>query len=302
MSGVDHLDVVVVEQLHLVARRRECRSCPAARAPAVLDRKMWSASVDADPVEHGLAEALLKRRCRSAGSDSPAVTVERTEPNIVAVDVGVEQGGDEAGAGEEQRGSLGGHQLGHAGGRRAGGVEDGGGAHRQRERQRVAEAVGEEQLGDRKAPVVGPDVRAPTWRRSSPSPRGWRAGASRPWACRSCPSCRARTPASRPWWRRRAPRGDRRTRQGRGRARGRVADAVGRGVAEHHGGAQLRSGRRRSPAGRPRRRPRPRRRQRPASADDGGQLAAGEHRRQRHRDDARAEARRGTRRGRQARR
>ena len=64
---------------------------------------MCSASVEPMPSSTGWPNRSAKRRCRSAGSDSPAVTVARTEANVSAGDVGVEQAGDEAGAGEEQR-------------------------------------------------------------------------------------------------------------------------------------------------------------------------------------------------------
>jgi hypothetical protein len=45
----------------------------------VLDRKMCSASVVPMPSSTGWPERALNRRCRSAGSASPAVTVDRTE-------------------------------------------------------------------------------------------------------------------------------------------------------------------------------------------------------------------------------
>ncbi len=128
--------------------------------------------------------------------------------------------GDEAGAGEEQRRLLRrrpASAMAAGAGRRR--VEDGGRADGERERERVAEPVGEEQLGHRQAPVVGADGEHRSPRTSPPSPRGCRGGASRPWAGRSCPSCRARTPASRPWWPPPAPRPCRRRTPSRGRAR-----------------------------------------------------------------------------------
>ena len=41
--------------------------------------KMWSASVDPMPSSTGWPNRSVNRRCRSAGSDSPAVTVARTD-------------------------------------------------------------------------------------------------------------------------------------------------------------------------------------------------------------------------------
>ena len=45
---------------------------------------MCSASVDPMPSSTGWPKRSLKRRCSSAGSDSPAVTVARTPANVSA--------------------------------------------------------------------------------------------------------------------------------------------------------------------------------------------------------------------------
>ena len=174
------------------------RSCRVAGRRGVLDRKMCSASVEPMPSSTGCPKRSLNRRCRSAGSDSPAVTVARTLANAVGRGVGVEQRGDEAGAGEEQRRLLGGDELDDARRRRPARLEDRRRPDRERERQRVAEAVGEEQLGDRQEAVVGCDAEHARRRTCRRSPAGCRGGASRPSAGRSCRSCTARTPASRP--------------------------------------------------------------------------------------------------------
>ena len=43
---------------------------------------MWSASVEPMPSSTGWPKRAANRRCRSAGRDSPAVTVARTEANV----------------------------------------------------------------------------------------------------------------------------------------------------------------------------------------------------------------------------
>ena len=58
MSALGDLGVVLVEQLDVVAGHRRARSCRAALSPAVLDRKMCSASVEPMPSSTGMAEAL----------------------------------------------------------------------------------------------------------------------------------------------------------------------------------------------------------------------------------------------------
>ena len=50
-------------------------------------------------------------------------------------------------------------QLGHACRRRALGVENAAGADGERERKRISQAVGEEELGYRKRPVLGADLK-----------------------------------------------------------------------------------------------------------------------------------------------
>src|SRR4051812_21225189 len=57
---------------------------PAACAASVLDTKMCKASVEPMPSSTGWPNRSEKRRCRSAGSDSPAVTVARTDANASA--------------------------------------------------------------------------------------------------------------------------------------------------------------------------------------------------------------------------
>ena len=76
------------------------------------------------------------------------------------------------------------------------GLEHRRGADRQREQHGVAEAVGEERLRRRQAPVVGGDAEHLRARRSRRRPGSSRAGASPPSVIRSCPRCTARTPAS----------------------------------------------------------------------------------------------------------
>ena len=104
--------------------------------------------------------ALEVGRQRLAGRHREADRGER-----VVGQVGVEEGGDEAGAGEEQRRALVADQRGDLRRRRPTRVEHGAGPDRQRERQGVAEAVGEEQLGDRQAAVVRLDLQHGTGER-----------------------------------------------------------------------------------------------------------------------------------------
>ena len=54
---------------------------PGRSSPVRFDRKMCSASVVPMPSSTGWPKRSAKRRCRSAGSASPAVTVARTEAN-----------------------------------------------------------------------------------------------------------------------------------------------------------------------------------------------------------------------------
>ena len=148
--------VVVVEQLGLVAV-----DDPTARTGFLLVESIRQEDVQrlgrADAVEHGEAEplgapALEIGRERLAGGDTGAHRAERR-----GVDVGVEDGGDEPGHREEQRRRLRGDELADRRRRRPLGVEDHRGTRTERERERVAEPVGEEQLGDRQEPVGGRD-------------------------------------------------------------------------------------------------------------------------------------------------
>ena len=70
---------------------------------------------------------------------------------------------------------------------------------REREQHRVAQPVGEERLGRGQAAVVGADAEHLRAVGLADERGSRRAGASRPWACRSCRRCRARTPASPRW-------------------------------------------------------------------------------------------------------
>ncbi len=65
---------------------------------------------------------------------------------------------EEGGAGEEQGGPVPAGPLGQQLGLGRGRLEHGGGPHRQREEHGVAQAVGEERLGRRQAPVLGADA------------------------------------------------------------------------------------------------------------------------------------------------
>ena len=81
--------------------------------------------------------------------------------------------------------------------RRPLGDQHGGGADRHRKRQRVAEAVGEEQLCRREDDVVLANAEHALAVESRRRDRGWNARAARPSACRSSPTSRARTRARR---------------------------------------------------------------------------------------------------------
>ena len=85
--------------------------------------------------------------------------------------------------------------------RRPLGHQHDGGAHAQREGQRVAQAVGEEELGGREADVALAQAQHAPCRRARPSSTGWRACAPCPWAGRWIPTNRARTPGRRRRWR-----------------------------------------------------------------------------------------------------
>ena len=68
---------------------------------------------------------------------------------------------------------------------------------REREREPVAKPIGMEQLGRRVAHVLLGDLAARLGRSARRSPGYRRASERRPWAARSSPSCRARTPCPR---------------------------------------------------------------------------------------------------------
>ena len=134
---------------------------------------MWSASVDPMPSSTGWPNRSREpamqvgRQCLAGG------TVEPHRREHVAGDVGVEHGGHEA-RGWRRTASAGARRRARrpppaSAGR---GFEDRRGADRERERQRVAEAVGEEQLRDRQEPVVGASTWSTVGRRSSRSPPG----------------------------------------------------------------------------------------------------------------------------------
>ena len=147
------LGAAVVEQPGLVAGDRS-----PARAGALLVERVRQEDVQrlgrADAVEHRVAEALAEASLQVGGE---RLTGRDRRPHAGEGGgrrVGVEQGGDEAGAGEEQRRLLGGDELDDARRRRPARLEDRRRSDRQRERQAVAEAVGEEQLGDGQEAVV----------------------------------------------------------------------------------------------------------------------------------------------------
>ena len=153
MSARRDLAARVVEQRGLVTGDR-----PPARARSLLVEGVGEEDVQclgrADAVEHGMAEALAEpplQLCRQglAGGHRRPHAGEG-----VGWSIGVQQRRDEAGTGEEQRRALGFDQLDDACRRRTARLEDDGATDGERERQRVAEAVGEEQLGDGQESVV----------------------------------------------------------------------------------------------------------------------------------------------------
>ena len=158
---------------------------------------MCSASVVPIPSSTGWPTRSWNRRCRSAGSASPAVTVQRTEAKASSRRIGVEQRRDEPRGGEEQGRPFVPHQVEHVGGRRAPRVRAprslpptaGTSASCRARRRRTASATDRQRSS-------GPISRTDAAVRLGRGLEAARGGASPPWASRSFPSCRARTPAS----------------------------------------------------------------------------------------------------------
>ena len=170
---------------------------------------MCSSSVDPMPSSTGLPVSCANRVWMFAGSDSPAVTVARTLRNTLGSGPVSSSAAQNPGLEKNSVGASASIKREHCGRRRRGGIEDRGRAGGERERQRVAEPVGEEQLGDRQEAVVLGGRGAPRGRTSRRSPACCRARASRPSAHRSSRSSRARTPATIRTSRPPAPRRDR---------------------------------------------------------------------------------------------
>ena len=147
----------LVQQLGLIAAD-QCPAGAGALGADLVRQEDVERLGRSDSVEHrravlGREPAVQLGRQRLSGGDGGAHRAQ-----CVLGNVGVEQRCDEAGTGEEQRRPVLDEEAGHAGRRRPRRIEHCRGTDRERERQRIAESVSEEQLGHREAAVVGTDV------------------------------------------------------------------------------------------------------------------------------------------------
>ena len=168
-------------------------------SPGALERKMCSSSVEPTPSRMSTPKRAFQALPTNSGSASPAeVQMRNRVPARSSFSaLVVQHRGEQRRHAEEDGRVVFVHQREHRSRRRPLGIEHRGGADRHRERQRVAEAIGEEQLCRRQADIVLANAEHLLWHRSPRSRRDWNADAARPWACRSSPTNRARTPARR---------------------------------------------------------------------------------------------------------
>ncbi len=125
-------------------------------SPGALERKMCSSSVEPTPSRMSTPKRDFQALPTDSGSASPAEvqTRRRLPPRCALHRLVVEHRGKQRRHAEEDAGIILVHQREHHRRRRALGIEHGGGADRHRKRQRIAEAIGEEQFCRGKTDIV----------------------------------------------------------------------------------------------------------------------------------------------------
>ena len=168
-------------------------------SPGALERKMCNSSVEPTPSRMSTPKRAFQALPTDSGSASPAEVQMRSRlpARVVLQRLVVEHRGKQRRHAEEDARVVFVHQR----------------EHRSRRRplgssapwwRRPTSETSARCRGHRRRTVLPPkgrrrprECRAPAWRRFPPSRRDWNAGAARPWACRSSPTNRARTPARR---------------------------------------------------------------------------------------------------------